>query len=416
MADTSSLQDLTIPTGRAPHRELYQRRERRSRGGEHHINEPNMGLPKAASGLQAMLTTQSGGIVNHLGTSTSGPRLVIPLPAALATATAMAKGIIVPTPVAGAAGTPASPNSPLPSMAIDIEWFNVTAYPPEIQQYLAIGWSFGLKPTSAATIMETTQVFLRHAYTNLASIGLNIAISAGLTEIFNEVVQTNDDIYRTPKHPYGESEAVNNIYMIMAYVISTLLWTNGAHRPLREYAEVTYPGVIMASYVRSLLVYYVDISNNMGLLGPSAPRPYLRGGGHTTSSPTSVMLYHGDTSALADLSGKDFAFTMIPVIAHSLRIAAEYILGKKTLTGSCDKPTYAALQDAALNVRNLDATVAKSTILFEYPDKTNPVRQKIADTRCTYYLALIQKKIRPGDTAAAVAGGTPGIETLSDTP
>jgi hypothetical protein len=305
----------------------------------------------------------------------------------------------------------------MPSMAIDTEWFYPQAYPPEVRQYLATSWSFDVRPKTAATIIEDTQEFLRHAYGDLPRVGLDIKIAAGLQEMFKELTFM-DPHTNVPKHPYSESEAVKTSYMVLAYVMSTLIWTNGGHKPLRDYKEVTYPGVIASAYVYRMTTYYIDLSNALGLLGPNVAQPYIRGGGHTMSTMTDELLNHG--TPLEHCSKQEYpncsmsALTAVPIITYILRLAAEYALGKKTDLTNCSDALYAALQDAALNVKGLDDTIATANIMLQVPEQTNPNAQRITDARCQYFLGLIQKKISPRDSSAAIPGGAPGLEPFTD--
>lgn len=404
-----SLQDVDLRAGATPpHRQLYRHRVRMSRGGGTTIDEPNLGLPAAVSGLQAMLTptlaTHPGGtVLNSIGTTT-GPRIVIPLPAALATATAISSGTVVPTPITGAAGTAKSPEAPLPSMLIDTEWFYPQAYPKEIQQYLTTSFVFRYRPSDPAKIVEDTQEFLRAAYRTLHDVGLDIKISDGLRQLFDEI--TSSDAAGNPLHRYNESEATSSFYLILAYVVSTVLWTSGAGKQLRNYPAVTYPGVIMSCYVYRLTRYYNDVSKVMGLSSPIAVKPYLVSGGRTAATATARLLEHGEPTR--DLTLGE-AYQSIPPLTADLFIVAQYLTGRLTSTTNCSQETYAALQQAALNVPGLDDVVVAKNIGLDYPDKSNPLAQKIVDARCSYFLGLIQGKIRPDDESAAVPGGPPGI-------
>lgn len=408
------LQDFTVPTGVPPHRELYRRKDRVSRGALHNVADASsmMGLPTAKSGLEAMFTptsaTHSGGtIVTHIGSSTAAPRIVIPLPAALATATAIATGQVVPTPITAASGTAAAPTAPLPSMLIDTEWFYPQAYPVELIPYLSNGFSFDLKPKTPGEVIEITQEFLRDAYTLRSTVGLDFPVAPGLAKIFSEICKENDD--GSPVHPYGESDATRNMYMILAYVMSTQLWTLGFSRPARNYTEVTYPGVIIASYIYRASTYYVDIMNALGL---KATEPYLRSGGRARSTDTTVLRLFGGTETLADPKPKMPAIIAIPTITRNLRISADYATGRQSSTTKCSTATYTALQDTALNVKGLADDVATTNVMILIPPKTNPLRQQIMDARCSYYLGLIRKTIKPDDVSAGVPGGDPGIATF----
>lgn len=401
-----SLQDIVLPTGQTPpHRELYRRRVRMSRGASNTIQEPNMGLPTASSGFQAMLTptpaTHPGGTtLTSIGVAADAPRIVIPLPAALATAVTTSSGTVTPTPVGGQKPS-------LPTMLVDSEWFYPQSYPAEIQQFLTTSYAFNYRPSDPAKIVQDTQEFLRVAYLHLSDVGLDIKLSPALLQIFSQI-SSYDDKTGKPKHVYEESPLTSNFYLIMAYVVSSILFAQGTSRPLRSYSQVTYPGVIMASYVVRLTRYYNDLSAKMGI---TPTKPYLRYGGRNAPTTEAALRSHGEETG-ADPAARPEAYTAIPIITVLLFRAAQYATGRLTSTTNCPADTYLALQDAALNVPNLSPTVAEKNVLLDLPDPTNPLAQSIIDARCAYYVALITGKIRPDVEYAAVPGPTTGVSGI----
>ncbi len=389
-------QSIEVPGGMPPHRAIYQRRERRSRGRLHEVPQAAGNLPTAASGLQAIVTptlaTGPGGTtLTQIGSiAGGGPRLVIPLPAVLATATAMTTGSVSPTPAAIATAA-ASGTSDLPSIALDSEWFSIQAYPEVLRPYLSTGYTFDIMPTTPGDWIAKTALFLRVSYNKLKVVGLELQLARGLRELFDELVKPGPG--NTALHPYGENETTNNGYMILAYVLSTLLWKNGANRPLRNYTEATYPGVIVASYVQRLTAYYADLSKAMKLTNP-----YLHAGGRGQTTDTSVLKREDSLQSSVP------ALNYLPIITGDMRMVAEYVTGRKpSLVGDCDSDTYFALQDAALNVPNLSDAVAKKFIALKRPDRTAPGYQSTINTRCLLYYNLITGKMKPDDL---IAGST----------
>jgi hypothetical protein len=379
------LQDITLPQGGPPHRALYRRRQS---GVSHPIDEgpnPILGTGGVSSGLQAIMTptlsTHGGGAtIGHLGASMTGPRIMIPFPAALLTASAMASDKLIPTSVAGVAD-----KGNTPSMMIDSEWFSIQAYPVEIRQYLATGFSFDDMPRSAAETMEKTQGLLRKAYLYLDQVGLNLKIGAGFQQMFGELVKC-DATKVKPLHPYNENPTTSNMYMVLAYVLSTLLWTAGATKPLRDYPEVTYPGVIVASYVVRMTSYYKDLSKAVG----------------------GVFLYGGPTASLNPTPKLGSAINSIPSITFSLRGSIDYVTGRKP-ADTCSEAGYVSLQQAALNIKGIN----KKLVELKIPPRTDPLGEKIRDARCKYYLGLVKGTIKPDDLSAGIPGGDPGIEPLT---
>lgn len=426
-ASTSALpptQDILIPqSGAMPnHRTLYRQRSARSRGASHVIADGDPLLGGVGSGLHAMLTptlaTHSGGtILSHTGSSIAGPRIVIPLPAALAVGTALAPSGVVPTPIVGASGTAAVPTAAFPSMLIDSEWFFVQAYPVEIRQYLTTAYSFDVKPTSPEDVVEKTQELLRSTFRNLKAVGLTLEIGKGLKAIFDEVTAPHPSDKKKPKHPFNESQETKNLYYILAYVVSNLLWVQGTSLPIRNYPELTYPGVIVASFVVRMTGYYLDLSAKLKVGTTANPRPYLRAGGLKDITETSLLTQHGNLGSqqLPTLS----AINSIPTITAGLKISAMFATGRSTISVNinCEKKTYAALQDAALNVPGLTPLVIEQILMKKEDSKTNLLSDKIAAARCTFYAGLIQGTILPGDDAAAAAvpkSGVKGVEPLAD--
>lgn len=396
-----------------------------SRGSSHVIEEPMSSFGGVQSGLQAMLmptaSTHPGAtVLSHIGVSSSGPRIVIPLPAALATATALMGGGIVPTPIAGASGTTAAPAAPLPSMLIDSEWFMPQSYPPLLQQYISASFAFDLRPTSPISVIEVTQHFLRTAYTNRNALGLTIKIADGLKAIFDDLTSM---VYTgkvgRPKHPYGESEATNTGYLVLAYVMSTILWTTDKNAlTIRNYPEVTYPGVIMASIISRMVVWYHDVSAALGLL--NSDTPYLNAGGTLDVSDTSAVLNHADSDKSALNARRSQFINAVPSIAVVLKTAALFATKRLTLApgDNCTKEQYKALQDAALNVKGLSKNIAREAIILNAPVLgSSGNAQTIMNTRCLFMQGLIRGTISPTDEVAASTiphDGGPGIEPLDD--
>lgn len=414
MAESTSvppLHDISTSTTALP----AHRRVKISRGARHQIEESTgiMAGGATASGLQALLTptlaTQVGPTtLSHFGSTTNVARITIPLPAVLATATLMSKGSLTATSPLTKEDLQKTP----PTMMIDTEWFSVDAYPTVIRRYLASGFNFDLKPSDPGSVVKDTQIFLRSAYANLDNVGLNIKIADAFKKLFDEILDTDTEggVGR-PDHPYEESDLVANVYQVAAYVISKLLWNAKATNPLRDYPEVTYPGVIMASYVGRLTRYYTDLSKIMKLDDPKSPKPYLPVGGRETQVDESLIKHLGDRK-YKPVHLLSYAVINIPLLTAQLRIAADYATGRKTDTKNCSPMTYKALQDAALNVKGLDEKTIVNNIYIMIPPSDNPLSDQIKDTRCSYFLGLIQNTIGPLDVSKSVPGGAPGIEPL----
>lgn len=395
------LQEISVPQEvMPPHKQLYQKRQRLTRGSSHRAPEaPGSGLLTGSlgGGLAGMLTSTAGTTLSHIGSSASAPRIVIPLPAALATATHFSTGEVIPTPVGGASGSPAKPESALPSMLVDSEWFFIQSYPEELRQYLTTSFSFDLKPTSPVQIVELTWKMLVDAYNYASKINMDIKIADGLKTIFSKLVKVKDGKY---EHPYTENEETRALYLILAYVFSTQLWLAGYNLPLRNYPEVTYPGVIMASFVSRMKTYYLDLSKELGL----SPTQYKQDGGRLSSSDTSALLRHGQLASvknpLASIEAKPAAILNIPRLALQLRRAADFATNRTTNTTNCDELSYESLKDAALNMPGLDDVLASKILALKDPDSKDPLSGKITDARCAYFLGIIKKTITPAAVLA----------------
>lgn len=406
------LQDISISgrggRGLPIHRALYKQREKSSRGANHVVPESTINTGQPVGGaLQAIVAQSAATVISQMGNpSLGGPRIVIPIPAVLVTVTAIASGM----PGALPAGQPQDTAAPMPSLQLDSEWFFPQAYPQEIRQYLVSNYSFDLRPQNSVDILEKTQTFLRQAYKRLPNVGLIFKMSSGFKTMFDELTAENNNI---PKHPYTESDMVRNGYMILAYVMSTVLWNAGAASSIRQYSEPTYPGVIMASYVARLTGYYNDISKVLGL---SPDKPFLRRGilGQPTDS--------ANIRSQGGIIGKEIkplspAVINIPSITSEMMLLAQFATKRKTDPKECiDNPAlYPALKEGALNVKGLDLNVAKTTIDLEAPPSTvdKALREQILTTRCTYFIGLITGSIKPSDTLLASPGLPAGLKSAT---
>lgn len=407
-------QDIVVPSGSAM-RASFKRRERLSRGKQHTIEDASAAVLTGGvgSGLQAMLTptaaTHAGGtILTHIGTSMVGPRIVIPMPAALATVAAMVSG----TGPASAPAVAGAAPEPLPSMAVDTEWFSIEAYPVELRQYLVGSFTFDLRPRSPSDVVELTAEMLRQAYRTLSKLGMGLKMAPGLVKIFKTVSADRNDKDKGPLHPYNESEATRTLYLMMAYVVSTLLWAADGPGALRKYPEPTYPGVIIASFVVRMAAYYRDVSAVLGLT-----TPYLRAGGRRHLTDTTTLLHLRETAPVNQLA-RTTGIINIPAATLSLLTVLNYASGRVTQIDPCPGNVYSALQDGALNVKGVTDAVATQSIMLKIPPNTNPLQQQIVNARCAYYVGLLRKTINPGDESAAagIAGGEQGIEDLSVPP
>lgn len=400
-------QEITIPSSAGL---MRSRRERVSRGRQHIIPDQNeKSIPSnpgggegVTSGLHAMLTptnsTHPGGTtLSHIGTATAGPRIVIPLPAALTAATGGVSTPIGTTP------------PPLPTMLIDSEWFFLESYPPELRQYLATSYTFDVKPKQPGEVVEMTAELLRNAYKCLKPMHLNIEIPEAFKVLFDDLTSDVKDVQPpTPKHPYNESQATQTLYLVLAYILSVLLLKANGPGSLRSYTEVTYPGVIIATYLFRLRTFYNDVSKKLGL---SNTVPYLTAGGRRNITETGSLMRIGDRSTSQSEPLPTAAINQIPLLATRLRIVTTYLNATPTPKfTSCSFEDYYALQDAALNVKGIrdlppDSLVVKTIMLKRQSAKTDPYAEKVGSARCTYFMALLNGTIKPEDERAVVGIG-----------
>lgn len=384
---------------------LYRRRNKPlNRGAASHVIDAELtrplSTPTPMSGLHAMLTptpaTHAGStVLTHVGSAASGgPRIVIPLPAVLATATALSSKR--PDATTAISSTPSSQQSP-PSMLVDNEWFMLQSYPRDIQEFIATSFTLGLpSPMPRGGIIEATQQFLRQAYVMLEDIQVRIPIPSGLKSLFDRLVLTKSN---QPVHPYGENEDVNNAYYVLAYVLSTQLWNRDEYgAKFHNYNEVTYPGVIVVTYLSRLTQWYKDLSQVLGIGGATGIN-YLRDGGRIEKTDDANIVSRPDRPKRNFLDS-------LPGMTNQLRIAASIATNRLTiqLDSLCSLEEFYALRDAVLNIPNLNREIVNEIVKNYNKTKFNsrdPRDSKIFTTRCLYLQGLLRRTISPDDVQAA---------------
>lgn len=267
--------------------------------------------------------------------TTSASRITIPLPAVMSSITSISTGRILADDGRG--------QESQASLALDSEWFFLDSYPPDLRYYLSTRFSFDVRPKDSEDLFRITDGLLRNAYRNLNNVGLNIPIAKGLEDVFNRLTAVDPNDGR-PLHPFNARDPENrSLYMILAYVLSVLLWKIGASNPQRSYTEPTYPGVIIASFVSRLDAYYYDIMKKLAINVP------LISASSTSPSITKVGINE------------------IPNLTASMRETAENLYGVVDPEKYCN-----------------DVDLAKDIALILYPglDKTRT-------ESCDHYMKLI---------------------------
>jgi hypothetical protein len=304
------------------------RRKRRHEGPD--ITEPSANPRKPVAGLEAIMS--SG---HHAIHSSTGIRISVPLPESILQESGLTQ------------------SKEKPTLLLDTEWFFLDSYPKEIRPYILSFGNFDTRPSTSEEILKLTSNFLMEAYTLRNNIGLNVNPPKILDKPFGVLVEETGTGY---VHKYGESEEINGVFISLAYVFSLMLLNAGATLPLRSYTEISYPGIIVASYVNRMTGYYNAITSSSDLLK----------GKH--------FLTHG-------VQQKSFSITHIPFYTNKLRITAEYITGRKILT-SCDEELYEVLQESILNVKDLPRILSQKIASTHY-DQGNPNHM---NELCRFYL------------------------------
>lgn len=368
---------------------LEQLIKRKKDQDSHDISSPTESSPNVygSSGMAAFLTPSQAtypgsSIFTHVGTSAQGQRIVVPIPSLLSTPSSLSSGVV---PLEAVANASIITNQKQPSILTDIEWFNISSYPEDIREFLLTSYNMNYHPQD---IVGGTDQLIRSAYKNLHKLGFMIKYSVSLKTIFDNLTSFNPTT-KKPAFPYNQSVEVSNLYIVLLFVMTTLLNNLGnVTRPIRSYPELTYPGIIISAILVRMVGYYRDLSAVLGLNTTTPPLPFLRYGRVTRKSPALQLVENKPESS------KPKGILELPGIAVMLKTAAEYATNRVNKTSGFTRLEYESLQMAALNVKDVTAEIANQRILLGIPSES-PSKNSIIDVRCLYFISLIRGTIKP---------------------
>lgn len=264
------------------------------------------------------------------------------------------KGMYISVPI-NLFGYSSGPNEDL---LIDMEWYSILAYPKPMVQYYLSSYDFDYRPKR---IFDESDEFLRKAYKFLEVSNLNISFGHQLRTTFNEL--RKEDTNGKPLYPINQSAEIRNHYLLLAYSMTRLLFEKKATIPLRNYTQMTYPGVIAASYVLRSYGFYKVILDTLKIDKFS------------------------EKARKKEKVKKPIGFNNIPSITAHLSREALFVTGRNETVSNYAKHDYFALQNLVLNIPDIDQQTIDERIKLPFPEDPEKVNM-----RCNYYIQLINER------------------------